>query len=242
MARPAIAAGVLLAIMETIADYGTVALFQRADLLDRHLSGLVLDAGPGGGGAAGAVPARLRAGARRGSSGCSAAQARSHMRGGRLAGIEPQPLTGAARLGGGGASARCRWWWASCCRWWCSRPWRRGRGRASPIRATCGFVGNSLTLAGSGGRGDGGRRGAGRRSARACGRGGGAGAAARRRARLRGAGGGDRRGAAGALRRARQSDRRLGAGAISASRPGSSSPARSGCWSSPIWCASWRWR
>ena len=46
MARPAIAAGVLLAVMETIADYGTVVVLQRQDVLDRHLPGMVRHAGP----------------------------------------------------------------------------------------------------------------------------------------------------------------------------------------------------
>ena len=61
MARPAIAAG------RAARDHGDDrrlrhgGAFQRPHLLDRHLPGLVRDAGPGGGGAARALPARLRA-------------------------------------------------------------------------------------------------------------------------------------------------------------------------------------
>ena len=42
MARPAIAGGALLAIMETIADFGTVAFFNVQTFRHWHLSGLVL--------------------------------------------------------------------------------------------------------------------------------------------------------------------------------------------------------
>ena len=97
MARPAIAAGVLLAVMETIADYGTVAYFNVRTfstgiyqawfaMQDRAAAAqlalcllsfaLVL-----------AAVERVQRG-----------QARSHMRGGRLAGIEPQPLAGGRAL------------------------------------------------------------------------------------------------------------------------------------------------
>ena len=156
--------------------------------------------------------------------------------------IEPQPLGGARGLGrerllpaagdrgvpaaGGAPGGR----------------WRPARGRASPTRATAASSAHSLTLAGIAAAvtvagavlvGLPGADAAGPR---------GAGAGARRRARLRGAGRGDRGGAAGAVRRARQRHRRLGAGSTSASRPGCSSPARSGSWCSPTWSASWRWR
>ncbi len=97
MARPAIAAGVLLAVMETIADYGTVAYFNVRTfstgiyqawfaMQDRAAAAqlalcllsfaLVL-----------AAVERVQRG-----------QARSHMRGGRLAGIEPQALAGGRAL------------------------------------------------------------------------------------------------------------------------------------------------
>ena len=136
MARPAIAAGVLLAIMETIADYGTVAYFNvrtfstgiyqawfamqdraAAAQLALCLLGFALLL---------AALERIQRG-----------QARSHLRGGRLAAIEPQPLGGLARLGrelllpaagGGGVPAA-----GGDPR----RRWRRGRGRACSIRATC---------------------------------------------------------------------------------------------------------
>ncbi len=103
MARPAIAAGVLLAIMETIADYGTVSYFNVRtfstgiyqawfSMQDRAAAAqlalcllafaLVL-----------ATLERLERG-----------QGRWHMRGGRLAGIEPQPLAG---LRGWAVAAAC---------------------------------------------------------------------------------------------------------------------------------------
>ena len=150
MARPAIAAGVLLAIMETIADYGTVSLLQRPDLLDRHLPGLVRHAGPGGGGAARALPARLRAGAGGARADRSAGRRASHMRGGA-----------AGRRSSRSALAGWRGWAATRplprCR--CSSGFllpvailgRHGGGLgAEPrsTRATSRFVGNSLTLAG----------------------------------------------------------------------------------------------
>jgi iron(III) transport system permease protein len=97
MARPAIAAGVLLAIMETIADYGTVAYFNvktfstgiyqawfamqdraAAAQLALCLLGFALLL---------AALERVQRG-----------QARAHMRGQRLAGVEPQPLRGARGL------------------------------------------------------------------------------------------------------------------------------------------------
>jgi iron(III) transport system permease protein len=97
MGRPAIAAGVLLAIMETIADYGTVAYFNvrtfstgiyqawfamqdraAAAQLALCLLGFALVM---------ATAERLQRG-----------QARRHLRGGRLAAIGAQPLTGARGL------------------------------------------------------------------------------------------------------------------------------------------------
>ena len=147
MARPAIAAGVLLAIMETIADYGTVAYFNVRTfstgiyqawfaMQDRAAAAqlalcllafaLVL-----------AALERIQRG-----------QARSHMRGGRLAGDRAAARSRAGAAGRRRALLRCRSSSASCCRSASSPPWRRAPSRASSTRATSRFVGNSLTLAG----------------------------------------------------------------------------------------------
>jgi iron(III) transport system permease protein len=146
MARPAIAAGVLLAIMETIADYGTVSYFNvrtfstgiyqawfamqdRAAAAQLALCLLTF--------------ALILAALERAQRG----QARSHMRGGRLTGIEPRPLAGA------------RAWAASLL---CLLPVVVGFFLPAAILATMAagsgqsladprylhFVGNSLTLAG----------------------------------------------------------------------------------------------
>jgi iron(III) transport system permease protein len=74
LARPAIAAGVALALMETLADYGTVSLLRGADLHHRHLPRLVLAGRPGCRRAAGAGAAGLRD-HRAGASSASAAAA-----------------------------------------------------------------------------------------------------------------------------------------------------------------------
>ena len=159
MARPGIAAGVLLAVMETIADYGTVAHLQRPDLLDRHLPGLVRDAGPGGGGAARALPARLRAAAGGGSSASSAARRSPTCAAARGSAAAPRPLAGWRGARGDAALPRCRSTIGFLLPAAVLATMAAGRGRASPTRATCGFVGNSLTLAGGGGGGHGGRGG-----------------------------------------------------------------------------------
>lgn len=145
MARPAIAGGVLLAVMETIADYGTVAHFGvqtfatgiyqtwfsmsdrgAAAQLALVLLGFALML---------ALVERLQRG-----------EARAHMRGGRLAAIEPQPLRGGAA------------WLATLA---CLLPVLVGFGLPVLILARMalgsgqslldprylGFVGNSLTLA-----------------------------------------------------------------------------------------------
>jgi iron(III) transport system permease protein len=93
MARPGIAAGVLLAIMETIADYGTVSYFNV-----RTFSTGIYQAWFAMQDRAGAAQlalcllacALVLAGAERMERG----RARSHGRGGRLAGIVPQRLAG----------------------------------------------------------------------------------------------------------------------------------------------------
>ena len=146
MARPGIAAGVLLAIMETIADYGTVAYFNvrtfstgiyqawfamqdraAAAQLALCLLGFALLL---------AAFERIQRG-----------QARSHLRGGRLAAVEPQVLAG------------WRAWIASC---FCLVPLVVGFFLPAAILGTMAagsgqglldprylhFVGNSLTLAG----------------------------------------------------------------------------------------------
>ena len=51
LARPAIAAGMALALMETLADYGTVAVLRRRHVHHRHLPRVVLAGRPRGGGA-----------------------------------------------------------------------------------------------------------------------------------------------------------------------------------------------
>jgi iron(III) transport system permease protein len=147
MARPAIAGGVLLAIMETTADYGTVsffavptfatgiyqAWFSMADRAAAAQLALVLL----GFALLLAVMERMQRG-----------QARAHMRGARLSTIEPQ------RLG------RLRGWIAGI---FCLLPVlvgfllpvlvlgrmaaRSGQSLADP--RYLGFVGNSLTLAGA---------------------------------------------------------------------------------------------
>ena len=204
IARPAIAAGVLLAIMETIADYGTVAYFNvrtfstgiyqawfamqdRAAAAQLALCLLAF--------------ALMLAAAER----IQRGQARSHLRGGRLTATEPQPLAGVARLGGGGASAALPVVVGFLLPAVVLATMAAGRGRRI-ARPALPRLRRPLADAGRHrGGGDGGRRGAGRLPARGCAPGRAARALrARRRARLRGAGGGDRRGAAGALRRARQ--------------------------------------
>ncbi len=146
MARPAIAAGVLLAIMETIADYGTVAYFNV-----RTFSTGIYQAWFAMQDRAAAAQlalcllsfALLLAAVER----IQRGQARSHMRGGRLTGMEPQ------RLGG------LRAWAAAAL---CLLPVAVGFFLPAAILGTMAagsgqslldprylhFVGNSLTLAG----------------------------------------------------------------------------------------------
>ena len=68
LARPAIAAGTALALMETLADFGTVSYFARADIHHRHLPRLAVDGRPASPPAQlSRLPARVRgAGARAG--------------------------------------------------------------------------------------------------------------------------------------------------------------------------------
>ena len=163
IARPAIAAGVLLAIMETIADYGTVAYFNvrtfstgiyqawfnmqdRAAAAQLALCLLAF--------------ALMLAGVERLQRGAGAV---AHAR--RPA--DRDAAAAARRAGAAGwrpASARCRWCWASCCRRCCWPPWRSGSGQTILDPRYRGFVGHSLLLAGRRGGGDGGGRGAGRLS------------------------------------------------------------------------------
>ena len=239
MARPAIAGGVLLAIMETIADYGTVAYFGV-----RTFSTGIYQAWFAMQDRAGAAQlalcllsfALLLALFERVQRG----RARSHLRGPRMGSIAPRPLRGPAA------------WLATLL---CLLPvlvgfvlplailaeMAVGSGQRLDARYL-GFVANSLTLAGVAAAvtvagavliGFRARSLPGRAS----------------RGLLLGAGlgyavpGGVI--AVGLLvpfARARQPDRRLGAGSARASRPGFSSPARSGSWSSPTWRASWRSR
>ncbi len=63
LARPAIAGGVLLAVMETIADFGTVAYFGVQTFATGIYTSWFSLFRPGGGGATGAVPAELCAAA-----------------------------------------------------------------------------------------------------------------------------------------------------------------------------------
>ena len=134
MARPAIAAGVLLAVMETIADYGTVSYFNV-----RTFSTGIYQAWFAMQDRAGAAQlalcllgfALLLATAER----LQRGQARRNGVGGRLAGIEPQRLTGARGLVAS-FSASCRSSSGSCCRRSSSATWPSARARASPIRAT----------------------------------------------------------------------------------------------------------
>jgi iron(III) transport system permease protein len=102
MARPAIAGGVLLAIMETIADLRHGRLFRRADLRHGHLHELVLARRPGGGGAARALPSGLRAPSR---------PARAHAARRRAAPCRGRPVradaTAGSRLEGAGAILLC---------------------------------------------------------------------------------------------------------------------------------------
>ena len=145
IARPAIAAGVLLAIMETIADYGTVAHFNV-----RTFSTGIYQAWFAMQDRAAAAQlalcllgfALLLAAFERVERG----QARSYMRGGAPDRDRPPPLAG---------------WRACAASLLCLLPvlvgfllpvvvlarWRRGRARASRP-ALPGFVGDSLTLAG----------------------------------------------------------------------------------------------
>jgi iron(III) transport system permease protein len=146
MARPGIAAGVLLAVMETIADYGTVAYFNV-----RTFSTGIYQAWFAMQDRAAAAQlalcllgfALLLAAAER----IERGQARSHLRGGRLAAIEPQVLRG------------WRGWVAS---FFCLVPlvvgfllpvailgrMAAGSGQSVIEPRYLRFVGNSLTLAG----------------------------------------------------------------------------------------------
>ena len=137
-------------------------LLQRPDLLDRHLPGLVRHAGPGGGGAAGALPALLRAASRGARAGAARAGAIAH--GGRpdgdaaaaapgghqgLGRVAPLLPAGLRRLPAAGRP-----------------PGHHGLGlRAEPGRPALPPLRRQLADAGgSGGGGDGDRRGAGRLS------------------------------------------------------------------------------
>jgi len=147
MARPAIAAGVLLAIMETIADYGTVAHFAVKTFSTGIYQAWFSMADRG---AAAQLALCLLAFAlvvatlervQRG-------QARAHMRGGRLGGMEAVPLTGA------------RGWIAA---FFCLVPvltgfvlpvlilgrMAIGSGQSLADPRYIGFIANSLTLAGA---------------------------------------------------------------------------------------------
>ena len=136
MARPGIAAGVLLAVMETIADYGTVAHFNvRTFSTGIYQAWFAMQDR-----AAAAQLALCLLGfalhARRRSSGSSAGRrsptcAARACRPGR-AGRSPAGAGSPRRR-----SAGCRSRSASCCRSWFSPRWRAARGRASPTRATC---------------------------------------------------------------------------------------------------------
>ena len=128
MARPAIAAGVLLAIMETIADYGTVAYFNvrtfstgiyqawfamqdraAAAQLALCLLGFALLL---------AALERVQRG-----------QARAHMRGGRLAASSRSRSRARGRWSRA-SSAWCRCSSGSCCRWRCSARMAAGSGQS----------------------------------------------------------------------------------------------------------------
>ncbi len=128
MARPAIAAGVLLAVMETIADYGTVAYFNVRTFSTGIYQAWFNMQDRGGGGAAGALPARLRAAARRLRADPARAGAVAHARRARWPGSSGS-RSRARAAGSPGSSACCRCWWGSCCRWRSWERWRRGRGR-----------------------------------------------------------------------------------------------------------------
>ena len=210
---PAIVAGVLLAIMETVADYGTVSYFNvrtfstgiyqawfamqdraaAAQLALCLLGFALLLAASSGSSGAGRSRTCAAAGWRRSSR-------RGSPAGGGWAGDDACALPLLVGFVLPVVDPRARW--------------RPAPGRASSTRATCGFVGNSLTLAGLAAVRDRPRRGADRASGADAARAGLARARARRRPRLRGAGRGDRRRAAGALRRSRQPGRRLGARAL----------------------------
>ena len=60
LARPGIVAGTALALMETLADFGTVAVFRRPDVHDRDFPRVVLARRPRGRGAAFGGAAGLR--------------------------------------------------------------------------------------------------------------------------------------------------------------------------------------
>jgi iron(III) transport system permease protein len=118
LARPAIAAGVALALMETLADYGVGAYFGLATfstgiykawlvMNDRIAAAQLAVAAAGGGGAA-AVAERGRSG------GCALPPPRAGPARRREA--RPCVLRGAAAAAGA-CCARCRCCWASCCRW-----------------------------------------------------------------------------------------------------------------------------
>lgn len=146
MARPAIAGGALLAIMETIADYGTVAHFGVPTFSTGIYQAWFSMADRG---AAAQLAlcllgfALLLAVLERAQRG----QARSHMRGGRMAALERQDLRGAAG------------WTATLC---CSAPvlvgfvlpvailgrMAAGSNQSLADPRYLGFVANSLTLAG----------------------------------------------------------------------------------------------
>ena len=213
--------GVLLAIMETIADYGTVAYFNV-----RTFSTGIYQAWFAMQDRAAAAQLAL----------CLLAFALL------LAGARARPARAGAlahaRRPAGRRWRRSRWRaraaWAAALL--CFLPvfvgfllpvrapgdaWPSGSGQSLADPRYLRFVGNSLTLAGIAAVVTvAGAVLVGFRARLRPGRGV-AGAGAGRRARLRGAGRGDRGRAAGAVRRARQPDRRLGAGSISGSRPGS---------------------
>ena len=136
MARPAIAAGVLLAVMETIADYGTVAYFNVRTFSTGIYQAWFAMQDRAAAAQLALCLLELRARPRRGRADPARAGAIAHARRpagrDRAAGAGRRP--GAARRA---SSASCRCWWASCCRWRSSGAWRPDRGRACSIRATC---------------------------------------------------------------------------------------------------------
>ena len=135
LARPSLVAGAALAMMEALADFGTVATFGYRTLHRGDLSRLVRDVRPDRGDPARQRAAALRARAARCSSGARAAAQRfTQSDAARPRRPRRVPLARLARAGGHRRLRAPCSRWPSCCPWASSRWWAIERGARGPRR------------------------------------------------------------------------------------------------------------